>query len=100
MLIFRGVVSEVLPADQVLPRAMEIARDIVVNTAPVSSAIAKELMWRGLTMPVDEMIKEEGRQLNHVIGLPDSAEGVRAFFERREPNWTSKVSSDMPEVRD
>ena len=95
-----GVVSEVLPADQVLSRAMEIAKDIAVNTAPVSSAIAKELMWRGLTMPVDEMIKEEGRQLNHVIGLPDSAEGVRAFFERREPRWASKVSSDMPEVRD
>ena len=95
-----GVVSEVMPANQVLPRAMEIARDIAVNTAPVSTAIAKQLMWRGLTMPVDEMIQEEGRLLQHVISGPDSTEGVRAFFERREPQWSMKVSSDMPESRD
>jgi enoyl-CoA hydratase/carnithine racemase len=95
-----GVVSEVLPADQILPRAMEIARDIAVNTAPVSSAIAKQLMWRGLTMPVDEMIQEEGRLLQHVINGPDSSEGVRAFFERRDPQWTMTVSTDMPPSRD
>lgn len=91
-----GVVSESLPAGDVLARAMEIASDIATNTAPVSTAIAKQLMWKGLNSTVDDMIVEEGRLLQHVINGPDSAEGVRAFFERRTPEWTMKVSSDMP----
>lgn len=93
-----GVVSEALAPDMVVPRAMELATEIARQTAPVSTAIAKHLMWKGLTMTVDEMIIEEGRLLQHAINGPDSSEGVRAFFERRDPEWTMKVSSDMPSL--
>ena len=40
-----GMASRALPPDEVLPAAMEMARDIAVNTAPVSVAISKKLLW-------------------------------------------------------
>lgn len=94
-----GLVSRALPADEVLPAAMDMARDIAVNTAPVSVALAKRLMWEGMNMGVDEMIATEGRIINKLAVSADSAEGVRAFFEKRTPVWTMKVSSDVSEFR-
>ena len=92
-----GLVNESLPQDQVLNRAMEIARDIAVNTAPVSQAVAKKMMWRDFTAELEETMKLEGQMLNVLISGPDSGEGVRAFFEKRDPNWTLKASTDTPD---
>ena len=89
-----GLVSRALPADQVLAAAREIAEDIVANVAPVSVAVAKQLMWQGISMSVDEMIAAEGRLIPRMAAMPDSAEGVRAFFEKRRPNWSMSVSND------
>lgn len=94
-----GLVSRAVPADQVLPVAMEMARDIAVNTAPVSVALAKRLMWEGMNMGIDEMIAAEGRIINKLAASPDSVEGVRAFFEKRTPEWSMKVSTDMDTYR-
>lgn len=93
-----GLVNESVPADQVLPRAMEIASDIAVHTAPVSQAIAKRLMWRKFTAELEETMKIEGQMLNVLIPSPDAGEGVRAFFEKREPKWSLTVSADTPEI--
>jgi enoyl-CoA hydratase/carnithine racemase len=94
-----GLVSRAVPPDQVLPVAMEMARDIAVNTAPVSVALAKRLMWEGMNMGIDEMIATEGRIINKLAASPDSVEGVRAFFEKRTPEWSMKVSTDMDTYR-
>ncbi|MFM1790707.1 MAG: hypothetical protein RLZZ526_1034 [Actinomycetota bacterium] len=94
-----GLVSRAVPADQVLAVAMEMARDIAVNTAPVSVALAKRLMWEGMNMGIDEMIATEGRIINKLAASPDSVEGVRAFFEKRTPEWSMKVSTDMDTYR-
>lgn len=94
-----GLVSRALPAEEVLPAAMGIAADIALNTAPVSVALAKRLMWEGMNTDIDAMIATEGRIINKLAVSPDSAEGVRAFFEKRTPEWTMKVSSDVTEFR-
>ncbi|WP_241727215.1 enoyl-CoA hydratase-related protein, partial [Dietzia sp. SLG310A2-38A2] len=44
----RGLVRELLPAAEVLPRALEIAREMTRGTAPVSAALTRQLMWRML----------------------------------------------------
>ena len=88
-----------MPAEQVLPAAMEIARDIAQNTAPVSVALAKRMMWEGLNAGVDEMIAAEGRIINKLASSPDSVEGVRAFFERLTPQWSMSVNDDAPVYR-
>jgi enoyl-CoA hydratase/carnithine racemase len=92
-----GIASRVLPAAEVLPAALEIARDIARNTAPLSVAVAKRLLWEsgGLT-PADVERKETA--LHRVLmGRPDAVEGVMAWLEKREPRWTSKVSQDWPD---
>lgn len=94
-----GLVSRAVAADQVLPAAMEIARDIAVNTAPVSVALAKRMLWEGLNMGVDEMIAAEGRIINSLAGSADAAEGVRAFFEKRTPQWSMTLADDLDDYR-
>ena len=93
-----GIASRAVPADRVLAVATEMARDIVVNVAPVSAALAKKLMWEGLNVSVDRMLSLESSLLPTLASMPDSGEGVRAFFERREPRWQGRVSTDVPDV--
>ena len=94
-----GLVSRAVPVDQVLPVAMEIARDIAVNTAPVSVALDKRMMWGGMNSTVDDMIAAEGRIINELAGSADSVEGVRAFFEKRAPEWSMTLSADLDHYR-
>jgi hypothetical protein len=75
-----------------------VARDIAINVSPVSAALAKQLMWDGMNTSVDSMIMTEGKLLPGLTAAPDSAEGVRAFFEKRSPLWRSRVSSDIPVI--
>jgi len=93
-----GIASRAVPADRVLAVATEMACDIVVNVAPVSAALAKRLMWEGLNVSVDRMLALESSLLPTLASMPDSGEGVRAFFERREPRWQGRVSTDVPDV--
>jgi enoyl-CoA hydratase/carnithine racemase len=70
-----------------------MARDIAVNVAPVSAAVAKQLMWQGINMSVDEMIAAEGRLIPTMAAMEDSVEGVKAFFEKRSPQWSLSVNT-------
>jgi enoyl-CoA hydratase/carnithine racemase len=92
-----GLVSEALPAEDVVPRAMEWARDVAVNAAPVSVAIAKRLLWEGVTETPRETMAKEGPLLTWVGKQADAVEGVRSFLERRPPEWKLRASSDLPE---
>ncbi|MBU3704247.1 MAG: crotonase, partial [Ilumatobacteraceae bacterium] len=93
-----GIASRSVPAEQVLSVATDMARDIAVNVAPVSAALAKKLMWEGLNVSVDRMLAIESSLLPTLASMPDSGEGVRAFFEKRTPQWRGRVSSDVPDV--
>jgi enoyl-CoA hydratase/carnithine racemase len=92
-----GIASRSLPNGEVLPAAMEIARDIAVNTAPLSVALSKRLLWESLTRSAPEVERLE-TELHHVVmGRPDATEGVVAFLERRPPEWEGRVTRDWPE---
>ena len=92
-----GLASEALAAKDVVPRAREWARDVAVNAAPTSVAIAKRLLWEGVTeTPRDTMAKEKPL-LAWVGKQADAAEGVRSFLERRPPEWKLSASTDLPE---
>lgn len=92
-----GLASRCLPADQVLPHAMELARDMAQNTAPLSVALSKRLLWEGMERDRHFVGQMETALHHQVMGRPDAAEGVMAYLERRPPKWQMKVSEDYPE---
>ena len=93
-----GVVNEALERDQVLPRAREIARYIAEKCAPASVALTKRLIWEhlGFDDPVAAS-EREARALVRLGRLPDAAEGVMSFVQKRRPEWKMKPS-DAPAV--
>jgi len=91
------LVQEVVPPDELLPRARAIAREIVENTAPVSVALIRQMMWRGLGMdhPMEaHRIDSRGIYARGASG--DVKEGVVAFLEKRPAKFPEHVSKDMP----
>jgi len=89
-----GIASRALPSADVLPAALEIARDIAANTAPLSVALSKRLLWEGRGLTRDEVGRKETALHHVVMGRPDALEGVMAFLERRPPRWTLRVPRD------
>jgi enoyl-CoA hydratase/carnithine racemase len=91
------LVQEVVPPDQLLPRAREIAREIADNTSPVSVALIRQMMWRGLGMdhPM-EAHKVDSRGIYSRGASDDVKEGVVSFLEKRPAKFPQNVSKDMP----
>ena len=92
-----GLASRALAAEEVLPAALEIARDIAVNTAPLSVAVTKRLLWESGGLSASDVERKETALHHHLMGRPDAVEGVTAYLERRRPKWTLKVSKDWPD---
>jgi enoyl-CoA hydratase/carnithine racemase len=91
-----GLANEVLDADDVLPRALEIAREIAVNVAPVSVAVSKRLLWRDPPPTREQVLQLETELHLHLMGAPDAREGVMAFLERRDPEWSMTLEENWP----
>ena len=92
-----GLVSELCPTDQLLERALEMAKEIAVNTAPVSVALTRQLLWRfGPASHPFDLLKVDGKFALELGSSDDVKEGVAAFLEKRLPDFPGKASSDMP----
>lgn len=85
-----GIASRALPAEEVLPAALELARDVAVNANPASVAYSKRLLWADLN--ADEAAHAETTVHLTLMGGPDAAEGPAAWRERRPPRWRSVAS--------
>ena len=92
-----GLVKEVLPADQLLPRARAIAAEIAENTSAVSVALTRQMMWRmlGADHPM-EAHKIDSRAIYALGQTADAKEGVMSFLEKRPPEFPGRPSQDMP----
>jgi enoyl-CoA hydratase/carnithine racemase len=93
-----GLVHRLLPADDLLPAAMEKAREIVENTSSISVALTKQLVWRmlGAEHPIDAH-RVESKAVYFMSSSDDCREGVSAFLEKRKPNFPMKLSQDLPD---
>ncbi|KLL96451.1 MULTISPECIES: enoyl-CoA hydratase-related protein [Rhodococcus] len=95
----RGLVREVLPAEQVLDRAIAIARELVSGTAPVSAALTRQLMWQMLGASSPEVAHRAESIGIHVRGTSDDVrEGVEAFLAKREPKFPNRISDGLPDL--
>ena len=94
-----GLVREVA-TDRLMPRAIELAREISENTSPVSVAMSRQMLWRmllGAAHPM-EAHRIDSRGSLELGRASDAAEGVTSFLEKRSPNFQMKPSADMPPV--
>ena len=91
-----GLASRVVPANKVLDLALEIARDMAVNCSPLVMGMHKRLLWQGLDMQREALVAWETRVLHDTLARPDAMEGGMAFFEKRNPLWTTSVPRDWP----
>jgi enoyl-CoA hydratase/carnithine racemase len=92
-----GLASEARPAEQVLDRAHELARDIADNVAPVSAAVTKRLIYRHLSDDDrSAAIEREGEVFAWSTQQEDGREGVAAFLGKRKPEWKMSKNADFP----
>jgi enoyl-CoA hydratase/carnithine racemase len=92
-----GLASRSLPSAEVLPAALEMAREIAVRCAPLSVALCKRLLVESRALTREEVGRQETALHHVVMGRPDALEGVMAFLEKREPRWQLRVSDDWPD---
>jgi enoyl-CoA hydratase/carnithine racemase len=85
-----GLGSRVLAADAVLPAAQDLARDIAANTAPMSVAASKRLLWDSFDLDRSAVGARETAIHLALMGHDDAREGVRAFMQHRAPSWTGR----------
>ncbi|MCK5908532.1 MAG: crotonase/enoyl-CoA hydratase family protein [Caulobacter sp.] len=95
----RGLVRSLHAPEDLLPAARVLAREIADNTAPVSVAITRQLLWRmaGAAHPM-EAHKADSRAIQSRGASGDAKEGVTSFLEKRAPVYPNKVSSDLPDI--
>ena len=92
-----GLVTRVLPEDELLPAANEIAREIADNTSSISVALSRQMLWKMLG--ADHPMEAHRLYSAGVYAMgrtPDGYEGVKSFLEKRPPEFPMKVSRDMP----
>ncbi len=84
-----GLVSRVGPAGE----AAEVARgaaEAVAARGPIATRLAKEAVWRGLDLPLEQALRFETDLTLLLQATKDRAEGVRAFLEKRPPDFTGE----------
>ena len=82
-----GLVSEVVPQDELHSRAQRLAEQILENS-PTAMARTKQAIWESLDVGLEEAIERGWNVIEGYRGHPDAVEGARAFAERRKARWT------------
>jgi enoyl-CoA hydratase len=84
-----GLISEVAPAGQALARALEIAEEIAAMP-PISIMQIKEIVNAGLNAPLETALMLERKAFQLQFATRDQKEGMRAFLDKRKPNYEGK----------
>jgi enoyl-CoA hydratase/carnithine racemase len=92
-----GLVTSLHEPDDVLPRARELARELITKTAPVSVAVIRQLLYRMSPLespfPVQRL---DSRLIAGCANSPDAIEGIVSFLQKRDPEWTGTIGEDLP----
>jgi enoyl-CoA hydratase/carnithine racemase len=83
------LVNHVVPPEEVMPKAQEIARKITAN-APLSIAAIKDASVNGAAMDLERRVAYAHAKRDLVLNTEDAKEGVKAFAEKRAPVWKGR----------
>jgi len=95
----KDLVRSMHAPEDLLPAARALAREIADNTAPVSIALTRQLIWRmaGANHPMEAHMADS-RGIQARGAMADAKEGVTSFLEKRPPRYPDKVSTDLPNI--
>ncbi len=94
-----GLVQAIHAPDALIPAARALATKMTAESAPVSLAMTRQMMWRmmGADHPL-EAHRMDSRAIWYRGRQEDAKEGVVSFLEKRSANYPNKVSSDIPDL--
>jgi len=93
-----GLVRSVHPQGELMDAARGLASEIAENASPISVAMTRAMMWR--LSAEDHPMKAhriDSRSIYRLSRGADAKEGIASFLEKRPPEFTGKVSTDMPD---
>ena len=94
-----GLVRSLHPKDELLDAAQALAREIAENAAPVSVALARQLMWRRLGAEHPMLAhRADSRGMLARGQSADAVEGITAFLEKRPASFPDRVSDGLPDL--
>ncbi len=84
-----GIVNRVVPVEQLHDEAKRLAA-IIASKAPIAVQLAKEAILKSQDMTLENGLDYESRLFTMLFGTEDQKEGMRAFLEKRKPQWQGK----------
>ncbi len=84
-----GLIERVVSKEELLETALGIARSIS-QRSPVSVAVLRELARTTRDLPLEEGLRREAEGFRRCLASEDGAEGVAAFLEKRDPQFTGR----------
>ncbi len=84
-----GLVNRVVPVESYLDEALKLAEEIA-SRAPLAVRTAKHLINQAYERPLHEALAEERQAFYSLFATEDQKEGMRAFIEKRKPQWKGK----------
>jgi len=93
-----GLVNSLHAAENLMEAAHDLARELVTDVAPISAALTRQLVYRmAWAATPEQMHKLESRLVYDTVRGADAVEGVRSFFERRTPEFPTRVPEGLPD---
>lgn len=93
-----GLIKAAVPAEELLATAEKLASIYITNRSPVGVALARQMMLRNAAAAHPVVSHKAESLAVFYTSQGDGKEGVKAFLEKRDPQFTANVSSDMPDV--
>ncbi|OBK98156.1 enoyl-CoA hydratase [Mycobacterium asiaticum] len=82
-----GLVKEVVPPEELMPRVLEYAEDIAQYCSPTAMAVIKRQAYGDAHDNVADVSGRAEKLMHESMVRPDLIEGITAFFEKRPPNF-------------
>jgi len=82
-----GLVNKVVPAETLIEEAINLAKKIIENAGPNAVSISKTVLNRGIDANLKTANSYETEAFSILFSTEEAKEGMKAFLEKRKPNW-------------